>query len=345
MNRMFEKIKFLISKKPVIIVTGKGKEIVQKMIFDVLAVKLKNFLLIKSEDNKIRNYEFFLKNSQMGILIVTHSTDIPPDKDFFAGEKDEIKQIDELVKKLPPQNYLVLNYDDETVREIGDNSRLKKIYFGFSEKAEIFVSDIKLNHGTNFKINYKGSVVPFWLENTFGKEQIYGALATAAVGITFGLNLVEISQSLKKYQPPAGKMRLLEGINGSYIIDNTEEVTPFSMIEAIKILEKIPGFKKKIAVLGDILSVGKYTIEAHERIGETIGKNIDFLFTIGQRAKFIAKEAFERGMDKNKIFSFEDVESSIEKLKEIIKRDDLVLITGSKEIKMTKIVDEIRKIW
>ena len=53
------------------------------------------------------------------------------------------------------------------------------------------------NGGTNFKINYQGKIVPFWLESS-SKEQIYSVLAAVAVGVVSGLNLVEISQSLKE---------------------------------------------------------------------------------------------------------------------------------------------------
>jgi UDP-N-acetylmuramoyl-tripeptide--D-alanyl-D-alanine ligase len=188
-------------------------------------------------------------------------------------------------------------------------------------------------------------LVPFWLEGVFGKEQIYSALTAVAVGKILGMNLVEISQNLKDYKSLPGKMRLIEGINGSFILDDAESATVFSMSEALEILGKIPGFFRKIAVLGDVVGIGKYTIEAHEAIGERVAKNADVLFTFGERAKFIAKGAFEKGMEESKIFSFERVEDGIERLKEEIRKGDLVLVDGSKEMRMSKIVDSIRKIW
>jgi UDP-N-acetylmuramoyl-tripeptide--D-alanyl-D-alanine ligase len=246
---------------------------------------------------------------------------------------------------LPSTCYLVLNYDDETVREINDVTNLHTFTFGFSERADFFASDLKFNHGINFKVNHKGSVVPFWLEGTFGKEQIYTALSAAAVGTIFGKNLVEISQEMRNYKTLPGKMRLLDGINNSKILDDAESATVFSMIEAIEILGKIPSFKRKIAVLGDVIGIGKYTIEAHEAIGERVAKNCDLLFTVGPRAKFIAKRAMERGMDDFKIFSFDRIEDAVLKLKEIIRAGDIILVDGSKEMKMSEIVDQIRKIW
>ncbi len=80
---------------------------------------------------------------------------------------------------------------------------------------------MRINGETNFKINYKGYVVPVWLDKIFGKEQVYAALTAAVAGLIYEMNLVEISQALKKYQGLPGKMRLIEGIKRSFILDNS----------------------------------------------------------------------------------------------------------------------------
>ena len=195
-------------------------------------------ILIFETDLKDRkNFEFLIKNSSLPILVVTQVGDIPPDKDYnpptasevpaedrrvagglesqpsvrplFAGEKEKTIEIRKLAKIIPTQGYLVLNFDDETVRGIKNETNLKAkaITFGFQEGADFQATDIKLNTGTNFKLNYQGNVVPIWLEGVFNKEQIYSALAAASVGVIFNLNLVEISQALENYKglPREGK--------------------------------------------------------------------------------------------------------------------------------------------
>jgi UDP-N-acetylmuramoyl-tripeptide--D-alanyl-D-alanine ligase len=341
MSEVLGKIKYLFQKKPVIAITGEGRNLAKEAI----SLLIKDALIFSLEDFQIKKSEFFLRSSPISVLVVTHVGDIPFDRDYFVGEREKLENTIELAKKLPSKNYLVLNYDDETVREIDDITNLQTFAFGFSERADFFASDLKFNQGINFKVNYKGSTVPFWLEGTFGKEQIYTALAAAAVGTIFGKNLIEISQAMKNYRTLPGKMRLIEGIKNSKILDDTESATVFSMIEAIEILGKIPGFKRKIAVLGDVIGIGKYTIEAHEAIGERVAKNCDLLFTVGPRAKFIAKGAMEKGMDDFKIFSFDTIEDTVSKLKETIRAGDIILVDGSKEMKMSEIVDQIRKIW
>lgn len=336
------KLKFFLKKPKVIIVAGEGRACAAEAIRKVL--KQNKILIIESQLKELAELQFLIKHSSLPILVVTHIGDIPFDKDFFAGEREKTFEIRELAKTLPVYGHLVLNFDDETIREIKDETNLKEITFGFQEGADFQATDIKINTGTNFKINYKGNIVPIWLEKLFGKEQVYSALSAAAVGIIFDLNLVEISQALKNYHSLPGKMRLIEGIKNSFILDDSESATVFSMVEAIEILGKISKFKRKIAVLGDVIGIGKYTIEAHEAIGERVARVSDLLFTFGARAKFIAQGAKNRGMTLQKIFQFDTIEEGKLKIQDEIKEGDLILVDGSKEMKMREIVDELKAI-
>lgn len=249
MFNFLSKLIFFWKKPKIIIITGQGKDCAAKAIFQVLRQhfkvgRLTNFphslnfgqilskeiLIFEPKIEKAEDFNFLIKTSQLPILLVTHIGDIPSDKDFFApletnklltgfaGDKEKTKEIRKLARILPSQGYLILNFDDETVREIKDETNLKDynpptilpprrapITFGFQERADFRASDIRLNNGTNFKINYKGNIVPIWLEKLFGKEQIYASLSAISIGVIFDLNLVEISQLLKNYQGIAGK--------------------------------------------------------------------------------------------------------------------------------------------
>jgi len=344
---LLNKIKFILKKPKVVIVTGEGRNCAKEAIYQVLKQYFKidkEILIFETDLKEIEKFKFFVNKSSLPILVVTQVGDIPFDKDFFAGEREKTLAIRKLAKVMPAYGFLILNFDDETVREIKDETNLKEITFGFQEGADFQATDIKLNTGTNFKINYKGNIVPVWLEKLFGKEQVYSALVATAVGTIFDLNLVEISQALKNYQSLPGKMKLIEGIKHSWILDDSESATVFSMSEAIEILVKIQGFKRKIAVLGDVIGIGKYTIEAHEAIGERVAKNSDLLFTFGPRAKFIAQGATQKGMAFEKIFQFDTIEEGKLKLQEEIKEGDLILVDGSKEMGMAEIVEEIKRV-
>ena len=362
------KLTFLLKKPKIIIVTGNGRACAAEAIFQVLSQKLgsagerfservrktqkikikdvlsSEILIFPSAIDSSKEISFLLKNSSLPILVVTAVGEIPADKNFFAAELEKVKPISEVASEVPNKGCLVLNFDDETVREIGTkNKKIRCLTFGFQEGADCRASDIILNKGTNFKVQYNNNIVPVWLDKLFGKEQIYSALAAVCVGTILDINLVEISQALKSYQSLPGKMRLIEGIKYTYILDDSENASVYSMAEAVEILGKIKTEGRRIAVLGDILGIGKYTAEAHEAIGERVARNADLLFTIGARAKFIAQGALTKGMEKDKIFQFDEVDKAKMALQREMKKGDLVLIDGSKEMKMEEVVIEVRK--
>lgn len=354
---LLSKLIFLLKKPRVIIVVGKGRALAAEAIFQVLKQKFKtekitreNFgflwgeiLIFETELEKIEDLRFFVKNSKMPIFLTTHVGEVPPDKYFFTGERKETENMRKLIRILPPFSYLVLNFDDETIRELGDDSNIPALTFGFQEGVDLRASDLHFNHGINFKINYKGNVVPIWLDSLYGKEQIYGVLAAVVCGVIFDFNLVDVSQALKFYKGLPGRMRLIRGIKNSWLLDDSATSSVFSMIEALEILGKIEiGQNKKIAVLGDILRIGKYAVEAHEAIGEKITKSADLLFTIGSRVKFIAQRAKNNGFPEENIFQFDDTRQMLSVLKTKIKEKDLVLVDGSTEMKMDEIVQEIQ---
>ena len=201
---ILSKLKFIWKKPKVVIITGEGRTWAKEAIFQVLKeyFRIGNEILILETDlinyPPGENVKFLIRKSPLPILMVTHIADIPSDKDFFAGEKERTEEIRKLLKFLPNQACLILNFDDETVRKIKEESNLRKITFGFQEGADFQATDVKLNSGTNFKINYQGNIVPIWLEKLFDKEQIYSVLSAIVVGTILGLNLIEISQALKK---------------------------------------------------------------------------------------------------------------------------------------------------
>lgn len=349
MNNVFDKIKFVLTKPKVVIVSGRGKETAGEAIERVLGPAFgRKVLVFKTDLENIGDFRFVVKNAKQTVFVVTHIGEYHPEKEFFAAEKESLVNIEKLAQGLPAQASLILNFDDETVRDVEQKSRARALTFGFGARADIKGSDVVLtqepNLGTNFKINYQGNIVPVWLERLFGKEHIYAALAAVAVGEIFDLNLVEISASLKSYPGFPGRMKLIEGIKQTMVLDDSESARPLSMAESLDILKKIEINGRKIAVLGDILGIGEYSPEAHEAIGETAKDACDLLFTVGLRAKFYAEGAKKKGMAQDKIFSFSTTAEAGLALQKELREGDLVLVDGSKELEMAKIVREIEKV-
>ena len=219
--------------------------------------------------------------------------------------------------------------------------------FGFSREAEVRITNFEnRSHddcplGIGFKLQYAGSFVPVTLNGVFGKAQAYSAAAAAAVGLIFGLNLVKISEALKSYRVTGGRMELVPGVKYTYIINDSYNASPLSMHAALDTLKSLPA-KRRIAVLGDMLEIGAYSLEAHQFIGEVAADIVDILVTVGSRAKFIAEGAKEKGMAKKNILTFDLAEEAQRPLQALIKKGDIILIKGSRAMELEKVVEEIR---
>lgn len=125
------------------------------------------------------DFKFFLQKSRMPILAINS-----PALD--------------LVKILPANGLLILNFDEAITKEIKKESKARVLTYGFLEGADFSASDINFSYeGANFKISHQGNIVPFWLKNVSKKEQISDFLIAVCVGTAQGINLVKISQIFK----------------------------------------------------------------------------------------------------------------------------------------------------
>ncbi|MEK7579937.1 MAG: UDP-N-acetylmuramoyl-tripeptide--D-alanyl-D-alanine ligase [Patescibacteria group bacterium] len=307
------------------------------------------------------------------IGVVTAVGEIPVHVEFYSGPEEVAKEKSKLVKALPPRGLAVLNFDDNAVLRMKDATIAETITYGFGEGAMIRASDVSyfidpersregpqrasasygvdsgndVAGGLSFKVNFDKNVVPFRLASALGKHQIYAALAAAAVGIRYKMNLVEISQALEKMEFPKQRMNLVKGMKNSIIIDDSYNASPLSMhaaLDALKefgdkaILKRASG--RKIAVLGDMKELGIFTEKAHQLVGNLAGERADYLFTVGLAAKFIADSAYNQ-MPKENIISFNDSAEAGEYLKGFIGEGDIILVKGSRAMKMEKTVEAL----
>ena len=180
------KLLFFIKRQPIILVVGNGRHRAKETIIQIIK---SDVLIFESDLSEAEEFSFFLRKSKSPILVVAE----------IGPNPEEVLKIKNLAKVLPARGFLVLNFDDETMRQIKNEVVARSLTYGFWEGAEIKATDLNINQEANFKINYQGNIVPFWLKNISNQEQIYNILAAISVGIIRGINLVEISQSLKSW--------------------------------------------------------------------------------------------------------------------------------------------------
>ncbi len=275
----------------------------------------------------------------------------PAHVEFFKTIERVAKEKQHLVLSVPTAGAAVINADDERVMQIKPKLKSHVFTYGFTDHADVRASDMRLAYGERglvmgmqFKIEHKGSTVPITLPNVIGRQHIYPGLAAVAVGLSYGMNIIEIGEGLSHYRGAPGRMHLVPGIKNTMLIDDTYNSSPLAArraIEALAMVEISQG-AERYAVLGDMLELGSMTEDEHAKIGELIAQyQIDFLVTAGEASKHIAHGAQEAGMEEHRIAKFNDSVSAGKFVQEKIKQGDVILIKGSQGVRMEKVTREV----
>ncbi|MBI4692204.1 MAG: UDP-N-acetylmuramoyl-tripeptide--D-alanyl-D-alanine ligase [Candidatus Terrybacteria bacterium] len=307
------------------------------------------WLILEMGVDRPKDMERLVKWIRPDIAIITTLVEIPVHVEYFKGPEELIKEKIKLIKKLKPENYAILNGDDKILPELKEKTEANIITYGFSENLDLIASNYHLSsEGITFKIDYKGNIVPIRIPGVFGRQYVYSALTGITVGISQGLNLVEAAEALSKFKPPPGRLNLIEGIKNSFIFDDSYNSSPIAAAAALEALKELSEYMstikpgRKIAVLGDMLELGKFTIDEHKKVGKLVKEiGADLLFTVGPRSKFTTEEAQAVGFDPKNIFEFSTSDEAKKAVQEKIQENDLILVKGSQSMRMEKIVEEI----
>lgn len=306
-------------------------------------------LILEYGADRPGDLDYLLDIARPQIAVITAVGDVPVHVEYYDGPESVAKEKAKIVRALPAAGFAVLNHDDQTVLDIKKSVNVPIFTFGSSEGAQMRISGFE-NRSDNgrpsgiiFKLEYNNNSVPVRIDGAFGKAQAYAAAAAACVGVGFGFSLQRIAEALAYYKPPPHRMKFLMGIKDTYIIDDCYNASPLSMRAALETIKDLPA-KRKIGILGDMLELGQYSVEAHEQIGQLAAKTFNLLITVGLRAKFIADAARKRGMAEEKIKSFDTADEAGMEILSLLKSGDLVLIKASRGIHLDKIVEELAPI-
>jgi len=200
--------------------------------------------------------------------------------------------------------------------------------------------------GMQAQITSEGVSVPLQVVGAVGPHAFLPALAAAAVGAALHRPLADIAGALGRYDPPPGRMRLVRGVKGTLIIDDTYNASPAATEAALDTLSSILPSEsdllgRKIAVLGDMLELGRHSTQEHRKLGAHAAKSADLLLTIGFRARDIAQGALDAGMPDKNILQFEDSGKAGAELQNLLREGDCVLVKGSQSMRTERVVEEI----
>ncbi len=280
--------------------------------------------------------KFLCEIAQPHIGVITNIGTVHAER---AGSQEAIAQgKSELVQALPsaPDGCAILNYDDPLVRAMASNTQAWVFYYGLSPDADLWADQIEgLGlEGIHFRLHYRHETLHIRVP-LIGRHSVHTALRAAAVGLVEGLNWQEIVNGLRAGHTQL-RLAAVRSVCGALLLDDTYNASPQSMMAALNLLDEMGG--KKVAVLGDMLELGRYEWQGHEMVGRRAAEIVDELITLGERGRMIGAAACRAGFPPNKVTELDTTEQAIEFLNDRLCENDVVLVKGSRGMRMDRIV-------
>jgi len=264
-----------------------------KAIFIILFVKYPKILVLEMAADKPDDIEYLISYVKPKVAVITAigPAHLHTFKSIFNVAKEKTK----LVEVLPKDGYAVLNQNDGLVKKMSLKTRAKIKFF-----------------------------IP--------KNNDIASEAAKMIGEIYQLSDQQIRRGLKKVTPLIGRMNLAAGKNGSLILFDAYNANPVSMSFALHRLSDLASRnnkKRKIAILGDMLELGKYAKIGHKEVAKVAKKEADLLLCVGDYGKIIAREGGGH--------FFETKKELIDFLINKINKNDIILIKASRKMKFEEI--------
>ena len=250
----------------------------------------------------------------------------------FSGIEGIAAAKRELIEALPADGTAVLNYDDEWVRKFRVAAKGRTLTYGLDEGADVRAEDVVFQQGsTAFRV----AGVRFVSMMT-GRHSVRNILAGIATANLYGARTEDLRDAVAAIEP--GKMRG-ERIahNGILIFNDCYNSNPDAVRAMLDVLRDTPA-RRRIAVLGEMLELGRWAEPLHRDIGQMVASSgIDVLVGIRGAASHLVDAAKQYGA--SAAFFFETPEEAGEFVRGQAQPGDAVLFKGSRQVRVERALE------
>ena len=361
------KLKRSFYQIPVIAITGSvGKTSTKDIIANVVSKKYKTLKTIGNNNNniglpftilKLQDEEAMVLEMGMNhfgeIRLLTNIakpdicviTNIGTSHIGNLGSRENILKAKLEILEGNEKATVVINKDNDLLHKWQEENQNEKtiITYGIQEHSDMNAKEIKLNNDSSeFACELENKKVNITVP-VGGEHFILNALCAVSVGKILKIEPEKIVEGIEGFELTKKRMDIAELANGIKIINDAYNASLESMQASLNYLAEFKN-NRKIAVLGDMLELGEYTKELHEKVGEAVVQSqIDILFCTGEKAKYIEEQAKAKGMTKENVYWFENKKKMVEKIKEVAKANDIILLKASNGMRFFEIAEELQK--
>ncbi len=251
----------------------------------------------------------------------------------------------ELAHYLDPSGTVIYNADDPYVRDIGLAFRGTKLDYGIESCADVRAQHIVMENlaRTLFKTVYRHRTVDMKIP-MIGKHNVYNALAAIATGVYFKMDLSTIAHQLTGLPPSGMRGEILQFADGFTLIDDSYNSNPKALREMVDTLNQVTGYQRRIVAAGSMLELGAQSGKLHEECGRYIARaGVEQLLCVGDEARRMGEGAVAEGIAPRNVRFFSDAVSAGAFLCTLMGRGDLLLVKGSRGIRMDSVVSKVKE--
>jgi UDP-N-acetylmuramoyl-tripeptide--D-alanyl-D-alanine ligase len=301
--------------------------------------------IIEMEMNLLGGTRRLCEIAQPQIGVVTNIGDTH--LEFLRDREGVAQEKSELIEYIGGRGASVLNADDPLVMEIGRRFPTReRVTFGIRRPADVFATRIRNlgEKGLSFLLN---GAVPVRLP-IIGRHNVANALAAVAAAGAVGVHTREAVAGIEGVKPLPLRLQI-ERFGGLTLIADCYNANPQSMAAALEVLRnaecRMPNRKggRKIAVLGEMLELGDRAARPHYELGLAAGSVADWALVKGEHAADVIRGARQAGIAAGRALAVRDAAQAVQKLIDIARPKDTILVKGSRANRLEEIVQEFRK--
>jgi UDP-N-acetylmuramoyl-tripeptide--D-alanyl-D-alanine ligase len=271
----------------------------------------------------------------------------PAHLEFFASVEEIALAKRELIEGLNgPNSVAVLNADDELVTAFAKHAPGRVLKYGLDRDADFRAEEIEDRGamGSEFTLVEKGKRTRLQIALP-GRHVISNALASLAAASEWGIGADEAQSVFRSLRAPSMRGEMLRFSNGAALINDSYNSSPAALYAMIRVLASTPGFRRKILAAGEMRELGATSGELHREAGRFAAQcKIDWVIAVEGDAAQIVEGAVAGGVPRSQTRVFGTSVEAAGFLAEFVATGDLLLVKGSRGVKMERIVEKLLSI-
>jgi len=298
--------------------------------------------ILEMATNKKGEIRKLAKISQPDIGVILNIAEVHIE---YFGTLDEIaREKLSLVEELSEGSILIYNNDDEYLRKANWS---RKCSYGIEQDSDIMIRDLKKKEVGFEGYFCEGSLKHHFTFSIRGRWNLYNLLAAVSIARKVGLYWEEIIDRIKVLNVSEKRGEIINLKNGVKIIDESYNSNPRSLLLIMRDFSGMNVTGRKVAIVGDMLELGEHAEKFHHEVIEEISlMNVDVVISIGLMMREAIRNLVNRKREvKVSFIDFSDNEECFDFLKDFLKPGDIILVKGSRGIKLDEIIENLKKFY